>query len=125
MLIGQDVEILDVPLLAIACSLDQIVCLGMTKSNLLLPDQVLRVSIPRSMAVAAFKLIWIAFLLHDVNIYLDIPPILFSENRSALYLTTNPMFQVLTKHIELDYHLSEKRSLDVGHEVYLCYTTIN
>lgn len=51
----------------------------------------------RSMAVAASELRWIVCFLRSVNVFLQNPPTLFSDNLSAFYLTTNPMLHAPTK----------------------------
>lgn len=61
------------------------------------------------MAIAAFELTWITSLLNDIGIFLKTPLILFCDNLSALYLTTNPLFQERTKHIEIDYHFVREK----------------
>lgn len=54
-----------------------------------------------SMAVAALELTWITFLLNDIGVFLRTPPILYCDNISALYLTTNPIFHARKNHIEI------------------------
>lgn len=59
----------------------------------------------KALAVAAMELItWISYILRDIRVYLQRPPILFSDNISALYLTINHLIHVRTNHIEIDYH---------------------
>lgn len=52
------------------------------------------------MVVVASELTWIASLLHDVKVFLKYPPTLLCESRNAFYLTTNPMLDARTKHID-------------------------
>jgi hypothetical protein len=49
-------------------------------------------------------LIWIQLLLKELGVFLSAAPILYCDNISATYLTSNPAYHARTKHIEIDYH---------------------
>lgn len=49
-------------------------------------------------------LTWISFILRDIWFSQPRASLLFSDNISALHLTTNPIFHAYIKHIEIDYH---------------------
>jgi hypothetical protein len=49
-------------------------------------------------------LIWIQLLLKELGVFLSAAPILYCDNISASYLTSNPTYHARTKHIEIDYH---------------------
>jgi hypothetical protein len=55
------------------------------------------------------ELIWIQYLLGELDISLLCVPILHCDNIGATYLTSNPFFHACTKHIEKDYHFVRNR----------------
>ncbi|GAA0162804.1 hypothetical protein LIER_18821 [Lithospermum erythrorhizon] len=57
------------------------------------------------MAVVACELKWLSFLFQDFQISLSMPIPLRCDNKSAVHIGENPIFQERTKHIELDCHL--------------------
>lgn len=61
------------------------------------------------MANTTPELTWLTYLLHNLHVSQTQPPILFCDNLSALYMTINPIFHSLSKHIELDYHFVRER----------------
>ena len=56
------------------------------------------------MACACYELIWLRFLLKDLNISLDGPSVVFCDDQAALHIAANPVFHERTRHIELDCH---------------------
>ena len=58
----------------------------------------------KSLANAAAEIKWMQSLLTDLHVQLVQPPILWCDNISATYLTSNPLFHAHTKHIEIDFH---------------------
>ncbi|XP_022883821.1 uncharacterized protein LOC111400656 [Olea europaea var. sylvestris] len=58
----------------------------------------------KSMANATVELLWLSYLLHDLGILQNRPPLLLSDNQSALHMVANPVFHARGKHIEIDYH---------------------
>ena len=61
------------------------------------------------MASTTVEIVWITFLLRDIGIPLPIAPQLFCDNKSALYMTVNPIFHARSKHIEIDYHFVREK----------------
>ncbi|XP_074361424.1 uncharacterized protein LOC141701687 [Apium graveolens] len=61
----------------------------------------------RSLATATTEVMWIQTLLGELG-YPISNPTLWCDNLGATYLTANHVFHARTKHIEIDYHLSEK-----------------
>ena len=57
----------------------------------------------KALANASSELIWIRSLLHELRIVLP-PPTLWCDNIGATYLSANPIFHALMKHIEIDFH---------------------
>lgn len=61
------------------------------------------------MATSCCELIWLRYLLSDLQIkHLD-PAILHCDNKSAMYIAANPVFRERTKHIELNCHLIREK----------------
>ncbi|KAJ9561510.1 hypothetical protein OSB04_006670 [Centaurea solstitialis] len=58
----------------------------------------------RAMANTAAELIWITHLLKELHALPSVRPTLLCDNKSALFLTQNPVSHKHAKHIELDYH---------------------
>ncbi|KAD1722742.1 hypothetical protein E3N88_42395 [Mikania micrantha] len=58
----------------------------------------------RAMANTAAELIWITHLLRELHALPADRPTVLCDNRSALFLTQNPVSHKRAKHIELDYH---------------------
>ncbi|XP_060202737.1 uncharacterized mitochondrial protein AtMg00810-like, partial [Lycium barbarum] len=63
----------------------------------------------RALASLAAEITWILHLLRHLGVSLDSPPVLFSDNISALHLTSNPILHARTKHVELDYHFVREK----------------
>ena len=58
----------------------------------------------RAVAQASTKIIWLRSILSKLGLVSSTPPLLWCDNISATYLTTNPFFHARTKHIEIDVH---------------------
>ncbi|XP_019227754.1 PREDICTED: uncharacterized protein LOC109209041 [Nicotiana attenuata] len=63
----------------------------------------------RALAATAAELTWISYILQDIGMYIKTAPVLFCDNLSALYMTTNPVMHARTKHVELDYHFVREK----------------
>ena len=55
----------------------------------------------RALAMTAAELLWLTHLLHDLKVPIPQQPLLLCDNKSAIFLSSNP---VSHKHVELDYH---------------------
>lgn len=58
----------------------------------------------RSMASTVAVLVWIAGLLKELKVKIQLPMDLFCDNKAALQIAANPMYHERTKHIEIDCH---------------------
>lgn len=58
----------------------------------------------RSLAHACLDIIWVSYLLNELQFASSLPITLLCDNLSTTYRTSNPIFHARTKHIELDYH---------------------
>ncbi|KAL2246506.1 UNVERIFIED_CONTAM: Retrovirus-related Pol polyprotein from transposon RE2 [Sesamum indicum] len=58
----------------------------------------------RSLAATVCELRWLSFLLVDFGVSVNLPILLFCDNRAAIHILTNPVFHERTKHIEIDCH---------------------
>jgi len=69
-------------------------------------------TVTRSSAEAEYKaltdgtaeVIWLQYLLIDLQIPSISSPIIWCDNLGATYLSANPVFHARTKHIEVDYY---------------------
>jgi hypothetical protein len=48
--------------------------------------------------------IWLQYILRDLQIYSASTPTIWCNNLGATYLSANPIFHARTKHVEVDYH---------------------
>jgi len=55
------------------------------------------------------EVIWLQYLLRDLQILSISSPILWCDNLGATYLSANPIFHARTKHVEVDYHFVRDR----------------
>jgi hypothetical protein len=55
------------------------------------------------------EVIWLQYLLRDLQIHSDSTPTIWCDNLDATYLSANPIFHARTKHIKVDYHFVRDR----------------
>ena len=55
------------------------------------------------------EVIWLQYLLRDLQILSTFTPTLWCDNLGAIYLSANPIFHARTKHVEVDYHFIRDR----------------
>ncbi|KAJ9558897.1 hypothetical protein OSB04_013511 [Centaurea solstitialis] len=58
----------------------------------------------RAMANAAAELVWVTHILRELRAPPSAIPILFCDNKSAIFLSQNPIAHKRAKHIDIDYH---------------------
>ena len=75
----------------------------------------------RSMAHTTTEL---TFILCDLKVPFQSPPIFFYNNLSTLHMTVNLVFHARSKHIELDYHFVRER-VALGHLVTRHVSSVN
>uniref|UniRef100_A0A2N9IZ37 Reverse transcriptase Ty1/copia-type domain-containing protein n=1 Tax=Fagus sylvatica TaxID=28930 RepID=A0A2N9IZ37_FAGSY len=62
----------------------------------------------RALAMTAAELLWLTHLLHDLKVPLPQQPLLLCDNKSAIFLSSNPVSHKRAKHVELDYHFLQE-----------------
>ena len=65
-----------------------------------------------SLSITTVELFWLCMLFKELHITLNVPPILWCDNHSALALASNPVYHAQTKHIEVDYHFVHEKVLN-------------
>ncbi|XP_071740095.1 uncharacterized mitochondrial protein AtMg00810-like [Rutidosis leptorrhynchoides] len=63
----------------------------------------------RSMATTTCELVWLAYLLKDLRIEVQIPITLFCDNKVAQQIAANPCFHERTKHLDIDCHFTRDK----------------
>ncbi|KAJ1692760.1 hypothetical protein LUZ63_009458 [Rhynchospora breviuscula] len=63
----------------------------------------------RSLALTSAELLWLRYLLTELQITMPDIPTLWCDNIGATFLASNPSFHARTKHIEIDYHFVRER----------------
>ena len=63
------------------------------------------------MAMSTCEIVWILYLLRDLQVCYDREALLFCDGQSALNIESNPMFHERTKHIEIDFHILRDKVL--------------
>ncbi|PON99369.1 hypothetical protein TorRG33x02_049120 [Trema orientale] len=58
----------------------------------------------RALAATTSEILCLQNLLHDFQLVVSSPALLFCDNQAAIYIASNPTFHERTKHIELDCH---------------------
>ncbi|XP_068655316.1 uncharacterized mitochondrial protein AtMg00810-like [Aristolochia californica] len=58
----------------------------------------------RALALTAAELLWLTDLLCDLKVFIPEQPLLLCDNKSALFLSSNPIVHKRVKHVELDIH---------------------
>ncbi|XP_021621510.1 uncharacterized mitochondrial protein AtMg00810-like [Manihot esculenta] len=59
----------------------------------------------RAMASIVCELLWISYILQDLQVPTQLPIPLHCDNKAALHIAANPVFHERTKHISIDCHI--------------------
>jgi len=52
------------------------------------------------------KIIWLYWLLHDMEVFISHPTSMYCDNQNFIQIAHNLVFHERTKHIKIDYHLT-------------------
>jgi len=63
----------------------------------------------RTVVGSSTEVIWLQYLLIDLQVPSVFDPTIWCDNLGATYLSANPIFHVRTKHVEVDYHFIHDR----------------
>ena len=59
----------------------------------------------RALAVTAWELQWITYVLGDLQVHFSLPINFWCDNRAAIHISANHVFHERTKHIDIDCHV--------------------
>ena len=65
----------------------------------------------RAMAVSTCEIVWILYLLRELQVVHDREALLFCDSQSVLHIGSNLVFHKKTKHIEIDCHVARDKVL--------------
>ena len=63
----------------------------------------------KALADGTAEVIWLQYLLTDLQVPSISAPTIWCDNLGAIYLSANPIFHARTKHVEVDYHFVRDR----------------
>ncbi|GAU31202.1 hypothetical protein TSUD_210590 [Trifolium subterraneum] len=63
----------------------------------------------RALSTATCELIWLTFLMKDLNIHCSKPPVIYCDSQSAMHIASNPVFHERTKHLEIECHFVREK----------------
>ncbi|KAH7316140.1 hypothetical protein KP509_21G079700 [Ceratopteris richardii] len=75
----------------------------------------------RGLAFATCEAMWIKKILADLEVQVG-TILIYGDNMSIVYLTSNPMFHARSKHIEVHYHYVREKVLSKDVEIKLIRT---
>lgn len=62
-----------------------------------------------TVAFTMAEVVWLKNLLFELGVTCNKPSVVVSDNLSALYMCTDPIFHNRSKHIEIDYHFIREK----------------
>jgi len=63
----------------------------------------------KALADGTVEVIWLQYLLRDLQIHSVFAPTIWCDNLGVTYLSANPIFHARTKHVKVDYHFVRDR----------------
>lgn len=66
----------------------------------------------RALSISSCELQWILYIVNDLRVNCDRPPVIYCDNQSAIHIAANPVFHEHTKHLEIDCHFVREKVQD-------------